>query len=208
MENPFSRNNPPRRHVDGQARGQEEQIHEYPTNPAGKFSRAMSTIACNPAKGAKGQGSEKVNHHSDFNEQVSQALAIKLNLKTIQHANERALERLEKDPTHRGDLKQTLQARAAIYNNILDPAWFCKNYDLSSKLKTIKDRRQARTLLAGAPVLITQLGLNELQKTLAEGVDQELENFRVHTVGTAAQFTKMLSKASPSGILKLVKPQA
>ena len=122
----------------------------------------MSNIACNPAKGAKGQGSANVNHHSDFNEQVSQALAIKLNLKTIQHANERALERLETDPTDRGDLKQTLQARAAIYNNILDPAWFCKNYDLSSKLKTIKDRRQARTLLAGAPVLITQLGLNEL----------------------------------------------
>ena len=137
---------------------------------------------------------------------MSQALAIKLNLKTIQHANERALEKLVKE-TRSGGLKQTLQARAAIYNNVLDPAWFCKSYDLSSKLKTMKERRQARALLAGAPVLTTQLGLNEIQMTLAEGDDHALESFRVHTVGTAAQFTKMLSRASPAGMLKLIKPQ-
>ena len=182
------------------------QPYEFPTNPAGKFARALSNIARSPAKGAKGHVPSYENSQSTFNEQVSQALAIKLNLKTIQHANERALEKLVKE-TRSGGLKQTLQARAAIYNNVLDPAWFCKSYDLSSKLKTMKERRQARALLAGAPVLTTQLGLNEIQMTLAEGDDHALESFRVHTVGTAAQFTKMLSRATPAGMLKLIKPQ-
>ena len=83
----------------------------------------MSSIARNPVSGAKGGVPGNVSQHNDtFSEQVSQALAIKLNLKTAQHANEKALGQLLQKGTCKGELKQTLQARAAVYGSQLDPA--------------------------------------------------------------------------------------
>ena len=82
----------------------------------------MSSIARNPVSGAKGGVPGNVSHNDNFSEQVSQALAIKLNLKTAQHANEKALGQLLQKGTCKGELKQTLQARAAVYGSQLDPA--------------------------------------------------------------------------------------
>ena len=123
----------------------------------------MSNIACNPSEGAKGPVPKDFNNFNSFSEQVSQAFAIKLNLKTVHHANQKALVMLSNEKANKGCLKQTLQARAAVYNNLLEPAWFCKKYDLSAKLKNIRDRRQARSMLAGAPTFSAQLGLYSLQ---------------------------------------------
>ena len=82
----------------------------------------MSVIACNPTEGAKGQVDSKFKYSDTFSEQVSQALAIQLNLKTNQQANERALVQLVQSKARSAELKQALQARAAVYENLLDPA--------------------------------------------------------------------------------------
>ena len=94
----------------------------FPTDPEGKFARALSAIACNPIGGAEGQVDNKSKYSDTFSEQVSQALAVKLNLKTNQQANERALVQLIQSQTRSGGLKQALQARAAVYDKLLDPA--------------------------------------------------------------------------------------
>ena len=82
----------------------------------------MSSIACNPTDGAKGRVPSFASSKDTFSEQVSQALAIKLNLKTTQHANEKALVMLLQADSYCGELKQTLQARAAVYGTQLDPS--------------------------------------------------------------------------------------
>ena len=69
----------------------EKLAFDFPTRPEGKFAQAMSSVACNPVAGAKGWVPNISNHSDTFSEQVSQALAIKLNLKTTQHTNEKAL---------------------------------------------------------------------------------------------------------------------
>ena len=98
-----------------------EEANEFPTNPKGKFAQALSAIACDPSGGAEGQVDNKLKYSNTFSEQVSQALAIKLNLKTNQQANERALVQLVQAKARSGELKQALQARAAVYENLLDP---------------------------------------------------------------------------------------
>ena len=55
-----------------------------------------------------------------FREQLSQALALKLNFKTTQHANEKALLQIVKSRGSALELKQALQARGAIYGDLLD----------------------------------------------------------------------------------------
>ena len=60
--------------------------------------------------------------NNNFKEYVSQALALKLNLKTTQQANEKALLDIKKSRGSSAGLKQASQARAAIYGDLLDPA--------------------------------------------------------------------------------------
>ena len=96
--------------------------YEFPTNPSGSFAQAMSSIACNAEAGAKGVFNSISQDNDSFKEHVSQALAIKLNLKTTQQANEKVLLSLLKSEGKNSGLKQTLQARAAVYGSLLDPA--------------------------------------------------------------------------------------
>ena len=86
----------------------------------------MSAIACNAGAGAKGVFNLVSRGEDSFKEQVTQALALKLNLKTNQQANERSLLNLLKSKGSDGNLQQTLQAWAAVYGHQLDPSWFCK----------------------------------------------------------------------------------
>ena len=118
----------------------------------------MSAIANNAEAGAKGVFNLVSGGDDTFKETVTQALALKLNLKTNQQANERALLNLLKSKGSTVNLKQTLQSRAAIYGNSLDPTWFCKNYALSTKLVDLQRRRMARSLLAAAPLFMAQVG--------------------------------------------------
>ena len=162
----------------------------------------MSTISNNAVEEAKGRGCTG-DHNDSFKEQITQALAIKLNLKTNQQANERALSQLSKSNSLHGGLKQTLQARAAVYGKLLDPAWFCQNFELSAKVQTIRKRRVARSMLIGAPIFSAQLGVHELKKALTAGEDN-LSTLDWSATGTAGQFVTMLSKASPQAVLRLL----
>ena len=81
----------------------------------------MSSIACNAEFLAKGTFSNVAKGGEDnFKDQLSQALALQLNFKTTQQANEKALRSLLKSQGLATDLKQALQARAAVYGELLD----------------------------------------------------------------------------------------
>ena len=82
----------------------------------------MSTIACNAGAEAKGIFSNLSGGCENFRDQLTSALALKLNFQTSQQANEKALHDLFKTKGPSPDLKQTLQARAAIYGSLLDPS--------------------------------------------------------------------------------------
>ena len=60
-------------------------------------------------------------------------VSFKVKAKTNQQANKRAPSSLVKMKGHNVTLKQALQARAALYGYMLDPAWFCNNFYLRSK---------------------------------------------------------------------------
>ena len=64
---------------------------QFPTEQNGSFTRAMSAIAGNAEVGAQGKFNLVSGGNDNFNDYVSQALALKLNLKTTQQANEKAL---------------------------------------------------------------------------------------------------------------------
>lgn len=132
--NPFRRR---RGDSNGRSRSRRQQVTEdsknpevptrctewsFPTNPNGTFARAMSAIACNAEAGAKGVFNLVSSGEDSFKEQVTQALALKLNLRTNQQANERSLLNLLKSKGLDGNLKQILQARAAVYGHQLEPS--------------------------------------------------------------------------------------
>ena len=96
---------------------------EYPTRFGGSFARALSTIARNPVEGAQGTGYNMNNSPTEkFHNEFSQAVALKLNLKTQQHANEKMLRTLMGTGGQRSVLKQAVQARAAVYDQVIDPS--------------------------------------------------------------------------------------
>ena len=81
----------------------------------------MSSIACNAESEARGVFELASQGTDSFNEQIGQALALKLNLKTSQQANEKVLLSVVKSGGKKAGLKQILQARAAVYGGLLDP---------------------------------------------------------------------------------------
>ena len=117
--------------------------YHFPTRQRGDFAQAMSAIARNLPGTDQRTDYGNQDFESKFHEQVSHALALKLNLSTQQHANEKALGVLRKNGGERCNLKQTLQARAAIYDSGISPTWFDKEEALNSKAKTPKLRRAA-----------------------------------------------------------------
>ena len=95
---------------------------QFPTEQNGSFARAMSAMASNAGVGAQGRFNLMSGENDTFKENISQALALKLNLKTTQQANEKALLDIKKSRGSSAGLKQALQARAAIYGDLLDPS--------------------------------------------------------------------------------------
>ena len=94
--------------------------NSYPTAFNVKFAQAISSIALCRDSGIIGRFME--NHLNDtFKTEVSQALAIKLDLKTCEHAHKKMLEKLIKSGGSCSSL-QALQARAAVYGEVADPA--------------------------------------------------------------------------------------
>lgn len=82
----------------------------------------MTSIAGNAESKARGVFNVASEGKDSFNEHLGQALALKLNIKTSQQANEKVLLSLLKPGGENAGLKQTLQARAAVYGALLDPA--------------------------------------------------------------------------------------
>ena len=93
-----------------------ETAYQFPTRFGGRFARAMSAIAINPETGAPGTGIQENYTDDNFRREVSQALAIKLNLKTRHHANEKMLHELVRSGGKCSTLKQAVQARSAVYD--------------------------------------------------------------------------------------------
>ena len=82
----------------------------------------MSAIACNAGDNTKGTFLNLSQGGEHFNDERAQALALKLNLTTTQRANEKALTDLTKSSSSSAGLKQVLQARAALYGDLLEPS--------------------------------------------------------------------------------------
>ena len=159
---------------------------------SGGFLQAMNAIATNAEAHTKGVFTGISGGEDNFKEEFAQALALKLNFKTSQQANEKALRQLLNAKGSAYGLKQALQARAAIYENMLDPSWFVKNFDLSAKAKGLNQRREARSMLIGAVLLVAQIGAHDIGSMLNSGDSRILKNIMYHTRrGTAAQFIKM-----------------
>ena len=91
------------------------------------------------------------------------ALAVNLGLQGPQLIKERALHNVLTSKAARGDIQQILQSRAEIYRDELDPKWFKASGDLGGKARTLRQRKQARSQLAGAPLLVAQLGALEFR---------------------------------------------
>ena len=142
--------------------------YDCPTR-RGRFVNAMSALERNPCDESTRKVSGRSDFESKFNEQLSHALALKLNLSTHQHANERAIGAMRRNGANRCSLKQTVQERAAIYDSQVKTRWFEKSEDVSRKAKTPKLRRTVRSNLIGAPLFVLQLGLDDVQETLQTG---------------------------------------
>ena len=145
------------------------QQYEFPTRFGGSFERALSTFAKCPQGDLTGR-SLQVNHSDDsFKSEVSQALALKLNLKTQQHANEKVLHELVKSGGRCRTLKQAVQARAAVYDEVADPSWFVKNCDIGAKAQLSRQRRVVRSQLITAPLVVAQSGFRNICSMLSTG---------------------------------------
>ena len=163
----------------------------------------MSSIARNPDTGIPGRVT--TSHLDDnFKTEVSQALAIKLDLKTRQHAHKKVLQKLISSGGSCSSLKQALQARAAVYGEVMDPAQFARNQDTSRKARTSTLRRTVRSQLAAAPLIIAQVGLQRLRELLDTGDSQALARVHLGEQYTVAEILKVLSKAPPLAVLKLL----
>ena len=115
----------------------------------------MSTIEGKTDAGAQDAFGSGEKQDSD----LAWAIAQKYMLSSAQQFNEKSLKTVLKNKGACTDLKQALKARAAVYGQLLEPAWFCKGVDLSAKTKlTPKSRRLARAMFAGAVLFAAQLG--------------------------------------------------
>ena len=104
-----------------QLRGDLRTRYTFPTRFEGRFAQAMSSMAQDPTRSTTGKVASQ--HLDDkFQTEVSQALALKLNLKTRQHANVKMLGRLIQSGAECSSLKQAVQARTAIYGEVGDPS--------------------------------------------------------------------------------------
>ena len=164
----------------------------------------MSSIACNAETRAQGVFSNISRGEDNFRDHLTQALALKLNFKTTQHANEKALQKLVKAKGSSDSLKQAVQSRAAVYGESLDASWFTKNFDLSKKTYDLQQRRLARSQIMGAVLVVAQVGAQNIRKLLSAGKVGEPSDLRCETRGTAGQFAKALAQAPVLEVLRFV----
>ena len=179
---------------------------QFPTLPTGPFARAMSQVTCNPTTANQGTVSEKIFSREMF-EQLQMALTVQLGLNGPQQVKERALHNVLSSASARVDIKQILQSRAELYGDELDPKWFQQAVDLGGKASTTKKRNQARSQLAGAPLLVAQLTSLEFRKKVLEGDNGLVQNLHMGTWTTVAELLKVFGKIPPLSLLYLCNPE-
>ena len=135
-----------------------------PTEKKGAFAKAMSQITCDPSSAAQGSALNTDDLHRKLFNQMQLAFALKMGLNGPQQVKERALHNVLTDRLARGDMKQVLQSRAEIYGDALEPNWFQTNSYLGGKAKRMRQKNRARSQLAGAPLLLAQIGALEIRK--------------------------------------------
>ena len=167
----------------------------------------MARITTNPTTANQGMGNQQVIFNRDLFEQLQMALSIQMGLNGPQQVKEHALHNVLNSPSARGDMNQVLQSRAEIYGDGLDPNWFKQRVDLGGKTPTLKQKNQARSQLAGAPLLVAQLGALELRTKMLERSHGELQNYRLGSQTTVAEVLKVLGKMPPLTVLKLCNPK-
>ena len=102
-----------------------------------------------------------------------------------------------------GGLEEVLQSREKIYGNLLDPTKLSHGSDLDVKLQSMQERSMARSMLAGAPLMVAQMGAQKLRRKMLEGDPGVLRNLQLNTPTTLAQVLEKFRKAPPLDILKL-----
>lgn len=141
----------------------------------------MSQITCNPTTANQGTVVDQKIVSREFFEQLQMALTVQLGLNGPQQVKERALHNILASSAARADMKQILQSRAELYGDELDPKWFQPNVDLGKKAATTKARNQARSQLAGAPLLVAQVTELELRRKFQEGDNKLVQNIHLGT---------------------------
>ena len=179
---------------------------QFPTLPTGPFARAMSQVTCNPTTANQGTVPEKMFSREMF-EQLQMALTVQLGLNGPQQVKERVLHNVLSSASARVDIKQILQSRAELYGDELDPKLFQQSVDLGGKASTTKKRNQARSQLAGAPLLVAQLTSLEFRKKLLEGDNNLVQNLHMGTWTTVAELLKVFGKIPPLSLLCLCNPE-
>ena len=174
--------------------------------PGDGFESAMYSIANNAEARVKGIFNSVTDGSSDkaLHDNLTWAMAQKLNVGSAQHSNEKALLNILKEKGAVTDLKQALKARAAVYGASLDPSYFGKGKDLSKKTKTPRERRVARGMPTGSVLFAAQIGAHNVRKLLTDGDRVTLNEMRPDTRGTAAQFMKALAQAPVLQIIERV----
>ena len=180
--------------------------YNRPMEAAGQFDNAMNLIASNAEANASGIFTSVIDGRANQSrhDNLTWAIAKKLDIGSAQMANEQALLNITKSKGSTADLKQALKARAAIYGSTLDPSHFRKGTDLSAKAKTARDRRRARGMLIGAPLFVAQAGAHHIRRLLSDGNRSTIRDMKPGTRGTAAQFMKAMAKAPVLQILEKV----
>ena len=102
-----------------------------------------------------------------------------------------------------GDVQEILKQRAEAYGHNLDPKWFTYDIDLGTKVKSMQERNTARAMLAGAPLMVAQLGALEFRKRMLKGDAGILSSLRMGDTMTISQVLKKLGALPPLTLLKL-----
>ena len=162
----------------------------------------MSSVACNPDLARQGRV-PNICQSSELDEQLKLGLAVQLGLNGTDQINRRALSNLKASKQARSNLKQTLRARACVYEDELKPALFSRREDLGGKTPTLKNRRQARAMLAGAPLFLAQLSVREMINLVHDGDQRALSSINLDSVMSAREFFQAVGKAPLADVLSL-----
>ena len=177
-------------------------VDQHPTDPKGPLLHAMLRITCNPTSARQNMG-EDPNFSREMFEQLQMALTIQMGLNGPQQIKRRALHNVLTSKAARGDMRQVLQSRAEIYGDELDPNWFKQKGDLGGKTSLLKEKNQARCQLAGAPLLVAQVGDLEFRKRMMTGDINAIKGLHLGSQMTVAELLKTLGKLPPLSFISL-----